>query len=59
VALQFDAELVRQFLKILGGGFKPTDKTTMSNSSSLTPSSAVAYRMVTFLVSGSSLTMEV
>ena len=39
------------------GGFKPTDSTTMSNSSSLTPSSVVAYLMVTFLVSGSSRSM--
>ena len=41
------------------GGFMPMERTTMSNSSSLTPSSGVEYRTVTFLVTGSSLTMDV
>jgi len=58
VRVELDAERIRQALHI-GRGFNPTDNTTISNSSSFTPSSDVEYRMVTFLVFGSSLTTEV
>ncbi|OPX96079.1 MAG: hypothetical protein A4E59_01379 [Syntrophorhabdus sp. PtaB.Bin027] len=40
------------------GGFMPTDRITISNSSSFTPASGVEYRTVTFFVTGSSFPIE-